>query len=124
MSRNQKRRQLRRLRRRWKPLLTPLTAKYMRAIYEDFCQRDRGQNDTRERQAACDVLDGWAITSELRPLARQGIIVLIPCEREDWRELGGEMIRHFAELTDYGLALLRQWRAKAALVGEAHDAAA
>lgn len=97
-----------------KPLLTPLERRYMRAIYGAFWSsphyHGRGVPRWQAEQAACDTLDGWAVPSEWRPLVRKGLLVSVPCEREDWRELASEQVREFVVLSPKGLFLMHHWR--------------
>jgi hypothetical protein len=101
-----------RYRRRSKPILTRLEAEYLRAIYEAFWQHnyDRHGNSWAAKGAASDVLDGWAVPSEVREMIKKGLLERIPSERCDWHELAGESVRCTWHLTDYSLLLFRRWR--------------
>jgi hypothetical protein len=109
----------RRTKLRRKPILTRFECKIMCAIYDYYTEhcapREKNAPKWMLDQAACDVIDGWLVPSEWAGLVKKRILQRVRLEREDWRCLAGERVRHFAVLTDYGLYLMRQWRARVAL---------
>lgn len=101
-----------------KPKFKASSAIWLYRIYEDCVRYDRFGDDDSLRQAPSDVLDGWALQSEVSDLVRRRILYTVPVDAED-QTIGNKVTWGF---TDRGIKLMRAWRAGEVASVEAHAA--
>lgn len=101
-----------------KPKFRAASAIWLYRIYEDCVRYDRFRCDDSLRDAPSDVLDGWALQSEVSDLVRRRILYTVPVDPAD-RTLGNRVTWGF---TERGMNLMRAWRAGEAATIEAEAA--